>query len=431
MKLVGEALHWDGKAYEALPWHRGALSIVKQHPEAPDTTKVEVFAKLAVCLVGMERPKEALAHAEEAMEICRTRGWDDRLATARTMTIIGHAQADLDLNEESLTTFDELLAMCRRTPMGRRSGEDLLAQTEGNAGKARMMLDRYSDALALLEQGLARWRTVYPDDHPYLLPARRLLASCLQALGRDAEAVKLYEAAIAGCRKISPEAHPATASYLASLAEAMRIAGRQSDAVAFAMEGAGMARSRAEWDPRVRAGCEWALARALAGAGMIDDAVASAQQYLNDEGPPQEPDLQAVMRRSILAEILLLRSGGGDARRSESLAREAADLCRRAIAQGKAPSYLGLHVTGLLGAAVAAQDRFEEAQPLLLNARSALTNSMRTKAQLNAGVDLQREAEERLVWFFDRWHASKPDGGFDLEAARRRAALQLSSAERE
>jgi hypothetical protein len=76
----------------------------------------------------------------------------------------------------------------------------------------------------------------------------------------------------------------------------------------------------------------------------------------------------------------------------------------------------------LLGAALAGQGRFGEAEPLLLDGYQGLGERAETIPPEYRDERL-REALERVVDFYETWDAAEPGKGYAEKAAEYRAAL--------
>jgi hypothetical protein len=73
----------------------------------------------------------------------------------------------------------------------------------------------------------------------------------------------------------------------------------------------------------------------------------------------------------------------------------------------------------MLGGALLGQQRFAEAEPLLLAAYDGLKH----QPHILFGVEVRCETLERIVSLYEGWHAAEPGNGYEQKAAIWRAKL--------
>ena len=79
---------------------------------------------------------------------------------------------------------------------------------------------------------------------------------------------------------------------------------------------------------------------------------------------------------------------------------------------------------GSLGAAIAGQGRFDEAEPILLESASGMLEEDSVPAgELWLGEEPVSLAVRRAAEFYAAWHAAEPGAGHDEQAAEWRAEL--------
>ncbi len=264
--------------------------------------------------------------------------------TLRAMTSLAatyHVQVRYPLAEE---LYRRALAIQRRVN-GVPHPETLI--TMFNLGTLLTNQARHAEALTLLEENRAARGAVYPPDHPRTLRLLVNLSYLYGRLGRVADELRMLEEAYAGQRRVLGPDHPDTLTSMVSLADLH--AKSQPD--------------RAE-----------ALAR-------------DALKGLRGRFGPTHPDTVSAV--CSLAKLLQARKQYAEAERiiRESLGAQ----------QGQAgtPGYR-LRLMSQLGEVLAAQpDRWNEAEPLLLEAYEAMTPGKNLEE-----IEVFEEAGKRVVDFY-------------------------------
>jgi hypothetical protein len=107
----------------------------------------------------------------------------------------------------------------------------------------------------------------------------------------------------------------------------------------------------------------------------------------------------------------------GKATEAEALLREVLEIRQKTM-----PTYWPyFNAKSLLGGALAAQGRFDEAEPLLLEAFAHMERGPLIPA--STPPDRIREAIERIIELYDAWHSAEPNKGYDENAAEWRTKL--------
>ncbi|HEY3242489.1 MAG TPA: tetratricopeptide repeat protein, partial [Phycisphaerae bacterium] len=111
---------------------------------------------------------------------------------------------------------------------------------------------------------------------------------------------------------------------------------------------------------------------------------------------------------------------------AEPLLRECLSIRERALPDDQPQVWLRHNTKSLLGAALMLQDRFAEAEPLLLGGYNGMKDDPRVPppGPATGGADRKREALERIVKLYEAWHAAEPGKGHDAQAAEWRAKLE-------
>ncbi len=112
-----------------------------------------------------------------------------------------------------------------------------------------------------------------------------------------------------------------------------------------------------------------------------------------------------------MAEALIAK---GEHTEAESLLRACLVIQEAAFPEG---GWRIAETTSILGAALAAQQKFNEAEPVLLAAYADMENDPQAPAKR------MHNALTRIVKLYEAWHVAEPDAGYDANAAEWRAKL--------
>jgi tetratricopeptide (TPR) repeat protein len=233
-----------------------------------------------------------------------------------------------------------------------------------------------------------RTRILGPD-HPDTLQSRTNLAAAYWSAGRTAEAITMHEANLKLREsKLGPD-HPDTLASRHNLAEAYWSAGRTTEAVTVYEANLKLCESKLGPDHPHTLITMNNLARAYQAAGRLTDALPLFEGTLmrcKSKLGPDHPNTLQIMNN--LAGAYL------DARRwaeAENTARECLGLREK-----KRPDdWWRFHTMSQLGAALAGQEKYAEAEPLLLQGYDGL--KAREKAIPPPAATRLPEALDRLI----------------------------------
>ena len=333
--------------------------------------------------------------------------------------------------EEAETTYREVLAQ-RRLLFGNE--HSLVAQTLNNLGIVLRTRGRYAEAEACLREALLLWRRIGGPESPHAADAANNLALVAQARGRYAEAESLLREALALRTRQLGKRHPRVAAGLNNLGYTLQAQGRFTEAEPLLREAVTLRRELLGPEHfEVTESLENLSVVAL-GQGHAADAeryaretlairrrifgeehstIADAQRILalalRAEGETRAAEellLQAVaLRRKLLGnehpevaaalvDLSDLLTATGDFPGGESAAREALDIFGRS--RPSSPS-AGAEAESALGASLAGQRRFREAEPLLVRSHAILV------AERGETFPATRKAHERLAGLYRSW----------------------------
>jgi tetratricopeptide (TPR) repeat protein len=218
----------------------------------------------------------------------------------------------------------------------------------GSLGTLRYADGRVEEAELLFREGLEGWRRVLGEDHPDMLTESYNLGVLLRNLGKLSEAESLLVTAFEGRMRVLGAAHSRTADANNSLFTLFELR------VSSARE----------------SGDEQLLGTALTKLGTHE-----------------------------------FRSG--NFANAERLLGEALDLVFRTLPETDARVR---QVLGTLGAAIAGQGRYAEAEPLIRE------SAERTLASEDVAVDPAQNLVQRTIDFYEAWHEAEPGAGHQATA---------------
>jgi serine/threonine protein kinase len=292
----------------------------------------------------------ALTLAERCLERRRAVLGDDHPDTLFSLRSVLAVYLSLKNVERAMPLAEECLEK-RRAILGDDHPDTLVSQ--GDLAHAFELSGDYDEAIRLHEQTLEAKRRKLGEDHPSTLRTLNNLAETHRRSGNLAKAVTLFEECLALSREKLGDDHPSTATTLENLARAYLASERGEQALPLFRELVEAQRQRSAGDALMIALFQWSTAREL----LEHRQYAEAEKYL----------------RESLGTIERLRPDHWST---------FAAKCQ-------------------LGAAIAGQGRFEEAEPLCLDGYNGLVHR-------HAGVPVEvklriEEALQRLIDLYTAW----------------------------
>jgi serine/threonine protein kinase len=348
---------------------------------------------------------KALVLLEETLAKQKVNLRPDHPHTLATMhNLAGAYQADGQLGK-ALPLFEETLEK-RKAKLGPDHPDTLT--TMNNLATAYWANGQLKKALSLIEETLDKRKAKLGPDHPATLTTMNNLAVAYWSVRKLNLSIPLFEETLANYKaKLGPD-HPDTLLTLANLGVNYRDAGRLAEAILLLEEALQRGRKRRGPMPAKLLWIPSTLAATYEQAG----------QYAKAE--PLYRELVGQSRKEFGAEDL--RTSGPLAQLGLNLLQqkkyaEAEVPLRQSMDihhQQKTSNVVRFDTESLLGAALAGQKKFAEAEPLLLHSAQAF---LAREGQLApAERNQMRAAIERLIDLYDAW-------GQAQEAARWRRRL--------
>lgn len=402
----GRALLAAGRPVEAAPLLEQALQLVEQLGPAEGALLRNTLQSLATLRYGQGRFAEALALADRSLALARAEpGVPARTLVPALMSAAFH-RVEAHRFDEAEPLLREAVDACDRSPEDRDHPHRV--QALDLLGRCLLGLSRSADAEAALVQALELARRIYPAEHPRVADAETALAAACMRSGQLDRAEPLTRDALA-IRRARLGAHRDTAYSLELLGDIERQRGRLDDAAACYRECLAMRRAELGDDSVAVAVAGQRLAAVRAAAGDFGEAEQLLRASLatwDRSASPDHPDTaeprralarllvrngdyeagEAVLRRALAVRAAVYpvhRAGQLEVRNelidllltAERFAAAAALIEEtRAGCEGRFPAGAALfaNLDVQLGAALAGQGRFEEAETVMLRGWSVI-----------------------------------------------------------
>ncbi|MET0554172.1 MAG: serine/threonine-protein kinase [Vicinamibacteria bacterium] len=362
---AGEALYRTGDHARGEAYHREALALRRalygdeSLPVAESLTDVG----RAVYALRVEDPEsEALQLAALAIRRKLLPAGDPAIAV--NLMYLGFVRRDRGDYDAAEALQRECLAIRRRAFPG---ASKEVAITLNNIGAVVADKGDYAGADAAFGEALDIRTRIYGPDHPTLATPLVNLAQVRRQRGDAAGAAELLRRAIAITERVHGPAHVRVAPYLSLLGAATCDAG--DCAAAEVLQRRALAMTREQWGPRhLLVQTRLAeLADTLSARGRWPEAEAALREALDiasSKRPTGEAEYAAIV--TALAEA---RARQGDAAGALAFAHEGLAIRQRLLP----PGHPAIAVSeSVLGAALGAAGRIEEARALLQRSQAAI-----------------------------------------------------------
>ncbi len=340
LKDRGEYDDAERRAREAWGMRRELLG--DDHPDVAFSRAV-----LAAILSKKGKDPEAEMHLRAALDVQRKSLGSRHRDVAITMGKLGDVQRRNGRLEEAERTIRDTLEI-RRSLF--REGHPHIASALSSLAAVLWSQGRYTEAEGPARQAVAMRRDSLPDEHQYIAAALTWLGRILRSKGEYAEAERVSREAVKIYRKRLRRDHPHIATSLTSLAWVLYENGDYQE------------------------------------AGVLFDE--AAEIYRARPGENQTDATEPLLGTGC---ILLAQGKASDA---ESYLRDSFAALRESL---RGRNWLAASTASALGACLAAQHRYEAAEPLLLEGH-ALAKTLR-----GADDRYVRRSLERIVKLYEAW----------------------------
>jgi serine/threonine protein kinase len=316
---------------------------------------------------------------------------DQPLVESAIRTVIGEAYSSLGLEQNRLLHIERAHVLCR-THLG-LDHEDTIASMRRLA-LAYSWVARYQDAIALRQQVLEMMNSRFGPDDPKTLECIRDLGEACQMGGQWDRSVPLFERLLKKQQIVCGPSDRATLGTMHKLAMNYGQVDRFAESIALHEQ---LLESLQSINGPEHESTTWpmmTLSRTCQRSGRLDRAEQLLREVLKHIAKREPENNWRACKGRVKGWLALILLLGGRYDEAEPLAREAV-----AVTQKEQPNDPGRsYYLSILGAVLLGQQRYAEAEPLLLNSYEVLKKG---EAVYHIGKLAIAEAGERVVRLYD------------------------------
>jgi hypothetical protein len=438
MNNLAMAYQGAGQQERALPLLEQTLAKMREGygPDHPDT--LTAMNNLAMAYQGAGQREQALLLFERGLEKTREQLGPDHPDTLLSLNNLAEAYRVAGRPERALPLLVQALAK-QQEKLG-ADHPDALASMN-NLALAFEDAGQPERAVPLYKQALAKKQKKLGPDHASTLTSMNNLAQALRASGQPEQALPLQEEALERFKKKLGPDHPSTLTSLNNLAMTYKAAGQLERALPLFEQVLAKQKELLDPDHPHTLSTMHNLALAYQDAGQLQRALPLLEQTLTKRRKTlgsdhphtvstigylgvaylasKQPEKALPLQREFLA-LWKQRLGADDPRQAQRQAYVARDLLKYgqsaeaepilreclAIREKKEPeAWTTFHTCSMLGTALLGQQKYAEAEPLLVQGYEGL-KQREAKVPKDAKARLP-EALDRLVELYDAWGKPK------------------------
>ena len=396
MTGLGQVYMMQGKHSEAEPLYVKALESRRRLLGDENVETLETMGALASLYWRQGKYAQAEPVRAEVVRVQRRVLGEEHPATLTSLNNLALLALYQGRYAEAETQFVSVIAAMRRV-----LGDDHLETmiSAGNLGLVYFRQGRHADAEAVFTKVLEQKQRVLGDKHPESLTTMNNLGVVLRAAGKYPEAERTYTKVMEVMRDVLGENHPNVAQTMNGMAFLYMVQGKSAQAERLYTEAlAAQRRIVGEEHPD-------------AVNTMHNLAVFYTNEGRNAEAEPLATKALEIRRRVLGAEhpetarsvnnLGLLNLNLGRHEQAESLLRTALNAYEKAMPNG----WERYNCQSMLGASIAGQKRYQDAEPLMVAAYEAL---IQRKASIPlANVPVIDQAGQRVIQLYRDW--GKPE----------------------
>nr|AIE90225.1 serine/threonine protein kinase [uncultured marine thaumarchaeote AD1000_01_F04] len=224
---MGNLLSDEGKYAEAERYYREALAGCRRQFGNEHSNTLSAMSSLGALLQEMGKLEEAHTYNRDALAGHRRVLGDEHPGTLLSINNMGWLLRAQGKVAESEPFFREALAGYRRV-LGADHPHALISMS--NLGGVLKSQRKYAEAEPYYRQALEGSRRALGDSHPNTLGLTNNLASFLESQGKYAEAEDYYRKVVEGCRRVLGENHPHTLLSMNNLSGVLYNLGKYTEA---------------------------------------------------------------------------------------------------------------------------------------------------------------------------------------------------------
>ncbi|MBL8898570.1 MAG: serine/threonine protein kinase [Planctomycetes bacterium] len=368
--------------------------------EHPDTIGIQT--NLALAYQKAHDLERAIPLYEATRKALRERLGKEHPKTLVVSNNLASAYNDAGKSKEAAALLDEVLQI-QEAQYGTDHPDSLSAAS--SLAAIYIKTNKNDLALPLLERTVRVQRQTLPADHPKLLNGLNNLGASYWKAERFPEAIALFEEILKFQEAKYGRQHPGTLATVANLAANLKGAGRYTEARPLLEEVYAASSKTRGLRPYVVELLEVYLRLGLRteAAPLFQDALKMAHEELKPEST------------KLATELLKL----GQSWLELDAAAEAEPVLREVVAlreKLQPEAWSTSSARSLLGAAIAAQGRLAEAEPILIAGFEGLERSFATVPP-QSRYRLE-DARRRLVELYTKWEAEAPGSGYQARATQ-------------
>jgi serine/threonine protein kinase/tetratricopeptide (TPR) repeat protein len=400
MSSLAGAYREAGQHDRALSLVEDSVKLTKEKLGQDHPRTLAAMGNLAVVYRSAGQFGRALPLMEETFKLTKEKLGPDHVETLKAMGNLAGAYDSARQFDRALPLYEETLKLLK-AKLGPDHPHTITAMN--NLALAYRSADQLDRALALQEESLKLIKAKLGPDHPDTLKNMGNLGAAYWALKQLDKSVPLFEELLPLQVAKLGRGHPDTQSTVANLGVNYKDAGRVAEAVPLLEEAYQASKKHA----RLRWVCKPLFdAYVLAGkphdaVKLLDEVVAEARSQL----PKDSPQLAGHLAQICLVLLEMKRYA-----EAEPLLRECL-----AIRQTKEPNdWRTYNTQSLLGGALLGQQKYADAEPLLLKGYEGM--KAREKTIPPQGAIRIPEAVDRLIGLYTA--TNKPDEAKKWQAER-------------
>jgi tetratricopeptide (TPR) repeat protein len=435
LDALGRTYHGLGVYDRAAGLLEQALALGRGTRGPDDAATVDTLASLVEAYLHAERPADAVPAAEELRRRREEKSGPDHADTILAAGLLARAYRSAKRHAEALTLAEDawrraearlpphdpttLMAMLTVAVVRQGAGrpdealplaEEVLLRAKGNLPPDhRVALSalnnlaqwyrqagRPKDAVQVAEEVLRRREARLGSQHPHTLLAMGLFAEALEKCRRYDEALAVRKTAYEIHRRRFGPDDPATIKTMINLVREYNYAGRPAEAVRLGEEALGRARVTLEAGDVFLVDARLFLAGAYEDTDRPAEAVPLYEEIIRTVRDPLSgrPNTTAVARAR-LGRCLVK---AGRCAEAEPILREALAALEKALPG----DWIEVHTQATLGAALASQRKYAEAEPYLTAGYDRLRALVAKRPHLAERVE-PSEALDRVIRLYDDW----------------------------
>ena len=390
MSGLGNAYRAAGSDQRALPLLEQALAKQKERLDADHPNTLAISDNLAGAYQAVGSLDLAVPLFEQTVAKKKQKLGPEHISTLLSMNNLAGAYSDAGKFELAASLYEQTLVKCQKRLGADHTGTLMCMRNLASAYAATGKLDV---ALPLFEEALVKQKDKLGADHPHTLQAMNRLAKGYRDMGKLELAQPLFEDTLARQKTILGTNHPDTITTASGLGLTYRDRGKVDLAIPLLEEV--LAKRRAQFGtdhPRTLLSASQ-LAQTYEAAGKLDLSLSLFEQTLAKQMQkpgPDHPDTLDTMNG--LARTYL----------SLKQADKAEPVLRRSLRgreKNSPDDWRTFETRSILGAALLAQQKFAEAEPMLISGHAGL-KSRETKIPPHAKVRLT-QAVDRIVSLYE------------------------------